>query len=295
MKFRTFHRPSGRARLRFRSTLARQRPATSERCRHRDPRSGGVRRSFRDRDGQQRAGAVVVSDRAAIFTVSIARNAGRVTGVGLRTASALTDAAGQPRRAPGPDGQRRHRAPAGRTTRDFLRRSHARGHPRHGRARASAHRPPPGSVACPAMAGTRGLPRMRAATSTPWPSRRPATGRSRSTAIRWRVAAFREPAAHRRLPSRRHRFRRPRAALRAGAAVHTGWFSSRITRYSVGTNGVGASAGARSCCRRRWALHGNLEGLSLWRSGGTLIASAVADNNFRQPGRRASWNTSIPD
>jgi hypothetical protein len=42
-------------------------------------------------DGNGR-GAVVVSDRAGYFTVSIARDAGRVTGVGLRTASALTDA-----------------------------------------------------------------------------------------------------------------------------------------------------------------------------------------------------------
>jgi hypothetical protein len=40
--------------------------------------------------------------------------------------------------------------------------------------------------------------------------------------------------------------------------------------------------------------HGNLEGLSLWRSGGTLIASAVADNNFRQPEPRVWWNTSSP-
>jgi hypothetical protein len=38
-----------------------------------------------------------------------------------------------------------------------------------------------------------------------------------------------------------------------------------------------------------------LEGLSLWRSGGTLIASAVADNNFRQPGATRLVEYIVPD
>jgi hypothetical protein len=59
----------------------------------------------------------------------------------------------------------------------------------------------------------------------------------------------------------------------------------------------------RERCRRRGEVllqtrmgtHGNLEGLSLWRSGGTLIASAVADNNFRQPGATRLVEYIVPD
>jgi hypothetical protein len=54
-------------------------------------------------------------------------------------------------------------------------------------------------------------------------------------------------------------------------------FSSRMTRYDADANGLG-----RGEVLLQGVRHGNLEGLSLWRrSDGALIASAVADNNFR--------------
>ena len=52
------------------------------------PGFGGLSAIEMDRDGR---GAVVVSDRGAIFSVEIARDGGRVSGVGLRSASPLTE------------------------------------------------------------------------------------------------------------------------------------------------------------------------------------------------------------
>ena len=71
-----------------------------------------------------------------------------------------------------------------------------------------------------------------------------------------------------------------------------GGFASRITRYAVGANGLG---NGEVLLQTRMGTHGNLEGISLWRSGGRLIASAVADNNFRQPGATRLVEYIIPD
>ncbi|AHM03321.1 hypothetical protein roselon_00921 [Roseibacterium elongatum DSM 19469] len=57
-----------------------------------------------------------------------------------------------------------------------------------------------------------------------------------------------------------------------------GGFAARITRYGVTADGLGPQ---EVLLETRPGIHGNLEGLSLWRDGqGRLIASMVADNDL---------------
>jgi hypothetical protein len=251
---------------------------------------GGLSAIEMDSNGR---GAVVVSDRAAIFTVAIARERGRVTGVGLRTASALTDAAGnRPGRPDLMDSEGIARLPDGQLAISFEGRMRVAIHGTDGRERRHIA-PPPGSNRLPGNGGYEGLAAdargnlytlaEQAPGNGPIPLYRHSNGAWQHFANLPRTGAYRPVGIDFDDRGRLYVLER-RFTL--------GAFSSRITRYSVGTNGVG---GGEVLLQTPMGLHGNLEGLSLWRSGGTLIASAVADNNFRQPNATRLVEYVIPD
>jgi hypothetical protein len=251
---------------------------------------GGLSAIEMDRNGQ---GAVVVSDRAGIFTVSFARQGGRVTGVGLRSASTLTDANGN--RAARPDlmdSEGIARLPNGQLAISFEGRMRVAIHGTDGRERHHIA-PPPGSGRLPGNGGYEGLAAdargnlytlaEQAPGNGPIPLYRHSGGAWQHFANLPRTGSYRPVGVDFDDRGRLYVLER-RFSL--------GGFSSRITRYSVGANGVG---GGEVLLQTPMGTHGNLEGLSLWRSGGTLIASAVADNNFRQPGATRLVEYIVPD
>lgn len=251
---------------------------------------GGLSAVHMDRDGR---GAVVISDRAAIFSVSIARDGGRVTGLGLRSAAALTDAAGNRPASPHlMDSEGIARLPDGQLAISFEGRMRVAIHGLDGRERHHIA-PPPGSGSLPGNGGYEGLAAdargnlytlaEQAPGNGPIPLYRHSGGAWQHFANLPRTGAYRPVGLdfddRGRLYVLERRF-------------SMGSFSSRITRYDVGSNGIG---GGEVLLQTPMGTHGNLEGLSLWRSGGTLIASAVADNNFRQPGATRLVEYVIPD
>ena len=251
---------------------------------------GGLSAIEMDANGR---GAVVVSDRAAIFTVAIERDGGRVTGVGLRTASALTDASGnRPGRPDLMDSEGIARLPNGQLAISFEGRMRIAVHGTDGRERWHIA-PPPGSNRLPGNGGYEGLAAdargnlytlaEQAPGNGPIPRYRQSGGAWQHFANLPRTGAYRPVGIDFDDRGRLYVLER-RFSL--------GAFSSRITRYGVGANGVGRG---EVLLQTPMGLHGNLEGLSLWRSGGTLIASAVADNNFRQPGATRLVEYVIPD
>ena len=254
------------------------------------PGFGGLSAIEMDRDGR---GAVVVSDRGAIFGMEIMRDGGPVSGVGLRSASPLTDAAGNlPARPDLMDSEGIARLPGGGLAISFEGRMRVAIHGLDGHERR--HIDPPPRIGTPARqwrlrgvgGGCAGQPLHSGRTG---PGQHdpalPPFGRC--------VASLRQPSSQRRLPARGSGFRRSRAALRAGTALFAGRL--RLAHHGVTrwvANGLG---NGEVLLQTRMGTHGNLEGISLWRSGGRLIASAVADNNFRQPGATRLVEYIIPD
>jgi hypothetical protein len=238
-------------------------------------------------------GAVIVSDRAAIFTVSIARDGGRVTGVGLRTASTLTDANGN--RAARPDlmdSEGIARLPNGQLAISFEGRMRVAIHGTDGRERRHIA-PPPGSGRLPGNGGYEGLAADSRGNLYTLAEQSPGNGPIplyRHSGGAWQHFANLPWTGGYRPVGVDFDDRGRLYVLERRFSL--GGFSSRITRYAVGSNGVGAG---EVLLQTRLGTHGNLEGLSLWRSGGTLIASAVADNNFRQPGATRLVEYIVPD
>jgi len=254
------------------------------------PGFGGLSAIEIDRDGR---GAVVVSDRGAIFSVEIARDGGRVTGVGLRSASPLTDGAGH--RPPRPDlmdSEGIARLPGGGLAISFEGRMRVAIHGLDGRERRHIA-PPPGSGHLPGNGGYEGLAAdahgdlytlaEQAPGNRAIPLYRHSGGAWRHFANLPRSAGYRPVGLDFDDRGRLYVLER-RFSL--------GGFASRITRYAMGANGLGHG---QVLLQTRMGTHGNLEGLSLWRAGGRLIASAVADNNFRQPGATRLVEYVIPD
>lgn len=251
---------------------------------------GGLSAIEMDRDGR---GAVVVSDRAAMFTVSFAREGGRVTGVGLRSAAVLTDASGNPAASPElMDSEGIARLPDGRLALSFEGRMRVAIHGADGRERQHIA-PPPGTGQLPGNGGYEGLAADHHGNLYTLAEQAPGNGP---------IPLFRYTGG-----SWQHFANLPRTGSYRPVGVDfddrgrlyvlerrfgLGGFSSRITRYAVASNGLGAG---EVLLQTPLGLHGNLEGLSLWRSGGTLIASAVADNNFRQPGATRLVEYIVPD
>jgi hypothetical protein len=253
------------------------------------PGFGGLSAIEMDPDGR---GAVVVSDRGAIFSVEIARDGGPVTGVGLRSASPLTDAAGhRPSRPDLMDSEGIARLPGGALAISFEGRMRVAVHGLDGRERRHIA-PPPGSGRLPGNGGYEGLAAdaqgnlYTLAEQSPGnaiPLYRHSGGAWRHFASLPRSSGFRPVGLDFDDRGRLYVLER-RFSL--------GGFASRITRFTVSANGLGPG---EVLLQTRMGTHGNLEGLSLWRTGGRLIASAVADNNFRQPGATRLVEYIIPD
>jgi len=223
---------------------------------------GGLSAIEMDRNG---GGAVVVSDRAAMFTVSFSRNGGRVTGVGLRSARALTDASGNRPGSPDlMDSEGLARLPNGQLAISFEGRMRVAIHGNDGRERRHIA-PPPGSGRLPGNGGYEGLAAdsrgnlYTLAEQTPGngpiPLYRFSGGSWQHFASLPRTGSFRPVGVDFDDRGRLYVLER-RFSL--------GGFASRITRYNVGSNGIG---GGEVVLSTPIGTHGNLEGLSVWRSG----------------------------
>ena len=234
-----------------------------------------------------------VSDRGAIFGMEIMRDGGPVSGVGLRSASPLTDAAGNlPARPDLMDSEGIARLPGGGLAISFEGRMRVAIHGLDGHERRHID-PPPGSGRLPGNGGYEGLAADAQGNLYTLAEQAPgSTDPALPPFGRWRgvtsPAFLAAPATG------------PWVWISTIAGGFTCWngafrwggFASRITRYAVGANGLG---NGEVLLQTRMGTHGNLEGISLWRSGGRLIASAVADNNFRQPGATRLVEYIIPD
>lgn len=254
------------------------------------PGFGGLSAIEMDRDGR---GAVVISDRGAIFSVSIARDGGRVSGVGLRSASPLTDAAGRlPARPDLMDSEGIARLPDGKLAISFEGRMRVAIHGLDGRERRHIA-PPPGSGRLPGNGAYEGLAADARGNLYTLPEQEPGNGPIplyRHSGGAWEHFASLPRSAGYRPVGLDFDDRGRLYVLERRFSL--GGFASRITRYAVGASGLG---NGEVLLQTRMGTHGNLEGISLWRSGGTLIASAVADNNFRQPAATRLVEYIIPD
>jgi hypothetical protein len=238
--------------------------------------------------------AVVVSDRGTLFEVALTREAGRVTSMGLTGAATLTDAAGLAAARPEQmDAEGLARLPDGRLAISFEGNMRIAIHGRDGRERQRIA-PPPGSGALPGNGAYEGLAADRhgnlytlaeqAPGRGPTPLHRYANGRWEHFGSIPRVVAYHPVGLDFDDRGRLYVLER-RFTL--------GGFSSRITRYTVTADGLRQR---ELLLETQVGLHGNLEGLSLWRNAdGTLIASAVADNNFRQPTATRLVEYAVPD
>lgn len=238
--------------------------------------------------------AVLVSDRGTLFEVALTREAGRVTAMGLTGAATLTDAAGLAAARPEQmDAEGLARLPDGRLAISFEGHMRIAIHGRDGRERQRIA-PPPGSGALPGNGAYEGLAADRhgslytlaeqAPGRGPTPLHRYANGRWEHFANIPRVVAHHPVGLDFDDRGRLYVLER-RFTL--------GGFSSRITRYTVTADGLRQR---ELLLETQVGLHGNLEGLSLWRNAdGTLIASAVADNNFRQPTATRLVEYAVPD
>ncbi|MCU4651680.1 esterase-like activity of phytase family protein [Roseibacterium sp. SDUM158016] len=251
---------------------------------------GGLSAIEMDRDGR---GAVIVSDRATMFLVSLDREGGRVTGMGLRAMSPLTDMTGRrPARPDLMDSEGIARLPDGRLALSFEGRMRIAIHGTDGRARTEIA-PPPGSGRLPGNGGYEGL--AADARGDLWTLAEETPGGGPTPLYRHSGGAWNHVAS---LP--RTGGYKPvgidfddRGRLYVLERRFTlGGFSSRITRYPVTRAGVGEG---ELLLQTPTGRHGNLEGISLWRAGGVLIASAVADNNFRQPNATRLVEYIVPD
>jgi hypothetical protein len=238
--------------------------------------------------------AVVISDRGTLFEIALVREAGRVTAIGLTGASTLTDAAGT--RASRPeemDAEGLARLPDGRLAISFEGHMRVAIHGRDGRERQRIA-PPPGSGALPGNGAWEGLAADRhgnlytlaeqAPGQGPTPLYRLANGTWEHFGNIPRVAGYNPVGLDIDDRGRLYVLER-RFTL--------GSFASRITRYGVTAGGLRQG---ELLLETHVGRHGNLEGLSLWRhADGTLIASLVADNNFRQPGATRLVEYVVPD
>lgn len=236
---------------------------------------GGLSAIEMDRNGR---GATVVSDRATLFHVAFSREAGRVIGLRLTGMSPLTDAAGRmTQSADQMDSEGLARLPGGRLALSFEGRMRIAFHGRDGRER---HRiaPPPGSDALPANGAYEGLAADHRGCLYTLAERAPGRGPVplyRYSGGRWQVFGH-IPRTGTWRPVGLDFDDQGRLYVLERRLSLTG-FSSRMTRYDADASGLG-----RGEVLLEGVRHGNLEGLSLWRrSDGALIASAVADNNFR--------------
>jgi hypothetical protein len=253
------------------------------------PAFGGLSAIEMDRHGR---GAVVVSDRATMFRIALSREAGRVTGLRITRTSPLTDALGnRPERPDEMDSEGLARLPDGRLALSFEGRMRLAIHGSSGR---ELHRiaPPPGSAAVPGNGAYEGLAADGRGRLYTLAERMPGRGPTplyRYTGTGWehfanlpRAGTYRPVGLD--FDDRGRLYVLERRFSLAG-------FSSRITRYDLRPNGLG-----RGEVLLRDGRHGNLEGLSLWRhANGTLVASAVADNNFRHADGTRLVEYVVPD
>ena len=224
--------------------------------------------------------AIALSDRGTLFGLSLTRTNGRITGAGLTSIHEVRGPGGQSFAVFDRDAEGLARLPGGGLVISFEGSEAAR-LARHGANGVELQRypPPPGAGSFPRNGAFEGLAVDRQGRLYTLPEDMP--GRGPIPLLRFDGSVWQLFAE---LPRARgwspvaldfdDRGRLYVLERRSSAAS----FATRMTRYAVGTNGVG---NAERLLETSSGTHGNLEGLSVWRNGaGQLVATMVSDDNF---------------
>lgn len=226
-------------------------------------------------------GALVLSDRGTLFTLTLSRDRGRITGAAICCAAAVTGPGGTHLPEAARDSEGLARLPGGRLAISFEGQPHARV-ALHGADGAETAALPaiPGAGVLPRNGAFEGVAADRAGRIYTVPESMPGRGAIPVLRLqdgRWtrfaelpRGAGWSPVALDIGDDGQLYLLERRASAL-AG-------FSSRLTRFALRGDGVGP---AQPLLQTSPGTHGNLEGLGIWRdAAGRLIATMVSDDNF---------------
>nr|WP_239025554.1 esterase-like activity of phytase family protein [Roseibacterium persicicum] len=238
---------------------------------------GGFSAIEMDADG---AAAVILSDRGRLFPVQLTRDDGRIAAVAVGAGALLTDAEGlRPPARGAMDSEGLARLPDGRLALSFEGDMRVAVHGPDGRETWRAA-PPAGSGALPGNGAYEALAaddRGRLYTLAedppgdgPVPLYRRATRRWQEIGALPRSGGFRPVGLDFDDRGRLYLLERRFSLL--------GGFAARLTRFEMVDDRLGPGTLMFETTPGR---HGNLEGVSLWRTAdGTLVAALVSDDNF---------------